>query len=472
MSWSIKYLIAIAIFFLPFLSQAQFGSYGLTNARNIVLANTYTANSYGLFSVGVNPGLLNKNPGGEEISVLFPNLTARGYGVSRTLASFNYYAGVIEEKAINSLDEEEVLEALEEGGTSSFSAIVGFFSAGVKPSEEIGTFAFTITDYIAAYLHFPGFVVDALNNNKPLDGSISLEEFTYKTWWIRSYGLSYSRRIYHNPDGNIFQSISGGASIKYYNGFVYQDIMINASAASSTQDTILTASFDATSRSSFSSDLTFLNIFQSGGKTPDNFLFPKAAGKRMGFDLGFSAELNKGITIGLAMTDIGKLEWSSNAGTRNIEASFAILGDIDETLIDSISSDASVSERNSGAFMVPLPTALRAGIAVQFNELFKKFPGQMRLAFDFNKGLNNEPSNSLKPRYSFGLEYQPGIKAPILLTGVTYDQRNETSWAMGLGYNAKFMEFYISTIDMVSLIKGKEIFSISAVFVWKINYIN
>lgn len=467
-----KYLLLILILYLPFKGYSQFGSYGLTNARNIGMANTYTANSYGLFSVGINPGLLNKMPDGEEVSILFPSLTARGYGVSQTLSSLDYYGGVIDDRAINRLDPEAIIEALTEGGYISLSAVIGFFSIGIKPSEEIGTFAFTMTDYIAAYLNFPGFVADALNNHKPLDGSLSLDEFTYKTWWIRSYGLSYSRRLYHDPDGKIFKSVSGGAALKYINGFVYQDIVINASAAASHQDTLFAASFDATSRNSFSSDMTFLNFFEPDGKEPDNFLFPKAAGKRMGFDLGFSAELNKGITLGLAITDIGKLEWGSNSGTRQIEASFAILGNLDETIIDSISSDATVSDRIDGSFTVPLPTAFRAGIAVQFDQLFKKFPGQMRLAFDFNKGFNNQPSNALKPRYSFGMEYQPAKKAPIILSGVTYDQLNNTEWAFGLGLNVRFMEFYVSTLDMLSIIQGKELFSISAIFLWKINYKN
>lgn len=465
-----KYLLLILILYLPFKGYSQFGSYGLTNARNIGMANTYTANSYGLFSVGINPGLLNKMPDGEEISILFPSLTARGYGVSRTLSSFNFYAGVIDDRAISRLDPELILETLTEGGSISLSAVIGFFSIGIKPSEEIGTFAFTMTDYIAAYLHFPGFVADALNNHKPLDGSISLNDFTYKTWWIRSYGLSYSRTLYDNPDGRILKSVSGGASIKYFNGFVYQDIVVNASAASSHQDTLLAASFDATIRSSFSSDMTFLNFLEPNGKEPDNILFPKAAGKRIGFDLGFSAEFQKGITVGFAITDIGKLDWSSNAGTRKIEASFAILGSLDEELIDSISADANVSRREEGAFTAPLPTTLRLGAAVQLDQLFKKFPGQMQLAFDFNKGFNNQPSNALKPRYSFGLEYQPAKKAPIILSGVTYDQLNNTAWAFGLGLNVRFMEFYISTLDMLSLIQGSEIFSISAIFLWKINY--
>ncbi|MEA3480111.1 MAG: DUF5723 family protein [Bacteroidota bacterium] len=311
-----------------------------------------------------------------------------------------------------------------------------------------------------------------MNNHKLFDGSISLDEFTYKTWWIRSYGLSYSRRLYHDPDGKIFKSVSGGVALKYFNGFVYQDIVINASAAASHQDTLFAASFDATSRNSFSSDMTFLNFFEPDGKEPGNILFPKAAGKRMGFDLGFSAELNKGITLGLAITDIGKLEWGSNSGTRQIEASFAILGNLDETIIDSISSDATVSDRIDGSFTVPLPTTFRAGIAVQFDQLFKKFPGQMRLAFDFNKGFNNQPSNALKPRYSFGMEYQPAKKAPIILSGLTYDQLNNTAWAFGLGLNVRFMEFYVSTLDMLSIIQGKELFSISAIFLWKIDYKN
>ncbi len=193
----------------------------------------------------------------------------------------------------------------------------------------------------------------------------------------------------------------------------------------------------------------------------------------MGFDLGFSAEINKGITVGLAMSDIGKLEWSSNAGTRRIEASFAILGNLDETLIDSISADASVSDREEGGFTVPLPTAIRAGVAVQLISFLISFQGQLRLAFDFNKGLNNEPSNSLTATlFILELNISLARKAPIILSGVTYDQLNETNWALGLGYNASFMEFYVSTLDMISIIQGRELFSISAIFNWKINYIN
>ena len=466
----IRNLLVLIILLCTSISYAQFGSYGLTNARNVGLANTYTANSYGLYSIGINPGLLNKMPDEEQISVLFPSLTARGYGLSRTIESFKYYVGIIDDRAINRIDSENLLNTLQEGGTASLSAVVGFFSVAVKPNEEIGTFAFTVTDYIAAYLHFPGFVADAVVNGIDFDGSLSLEEFTYKTWWIRSYGLSYSRRLFHDPEGKILQGITAGASIKYYNGFLYQDIVIDASAATSSQDTLLQASFNARSRNSFSSDLTFLNFFLEDGKEPDNFMFPKAAGKRMGFDLGFSAELNKGLTVGMALTDIGKLKWQSNAGKRNINASFYVFGNLDETLIDSISGDATVSDRIDEDFTVPLPTAFRLGVAWQFDQIFRRFPGQMRLAFDFNKGFNNEPSNFVKPRYSFGVEYRPTRVGPILLTGISYDKDNQTQWALGLGCDTKFMEFYISTMDMVSIIGGSEFFSISAIFHWKIHY--
>ena len=86
--------LIIILFFLTIPGYSQYGSYGLTNARNTGLANTYTANSHGLYAMGINPGLLNKMPGGEEISILFPSLTARGYGISNTLATLKYYAGI------------------------------------------------------------------------------------------------------------------------------------------------------------------------------------------------------------------------------------------------------------------------------------------------------------------------------------------------------------------------------------------
>jgi hypothetical protein len=466
------YLTLVVLLLFSLRGYSQFGSYGLTNARNIGLANTYTANSYGLYAVGINPGLLNKMPGGEEISILFPSLTARGYGVTNTLSTLEYYAGFTDKRSIARIDPDMILNTLTEGGTVSLSALIGLFSIACKPSEEIGTFAFTVSDYISAYLHFPGFVAEALGEGISFKGKITLEDFTYKTWWIRSYGLSYSRRLYYDPEGKILKSISGGAAVKYFNGFVYQDVLINSSAAASTQDTLLSASFDATVRNSYSSDLTFMNPFIKDGKDPDNFLFPKAAGKRMGLDLGMSAELAKSITLGLAITDIGKLTWSSNAGIRTIEASFAVLGDLDENIIDSFSAGAEVSDRIDEDFTVSLPTALRAGIAVQFDELFRKFPGMMRLAFDFNKGFNNEPSNFLQPRYSFAMEYQPGSKTPILLSGYSYDKLNKNYWALGLGYNSKFAEFYVSTLDMLAIIGGRELFSISAIFNWKINYRN
>jgi hypothetical protein len=465
-----KFVLLLLLITLSQEGFTQFGSSGLTNARNNGMANTYTANSYGLFSVGLNPGLLSKFPGDEEISILFPSLTARGYGVQKTLQTFNYYGGIFDRGSINRLTAEEFLATLQEDGTLGLSAVIGFFSIGYQPSEEIGTFAFSITDYIAAYLHFPGFVVDALNEETPLSYSVNLDDFVYKTWWIRSYAISYSRRLFHDPGGKVLRAINGGASLKYFNGFVYQDITINASVATSSEDTLFAASFDAQSRNSFSSDLTFMNPFIEDGNTPDNYLFPKAAAKRMGFDIGFSAELNRGITIGLAVTDIGKLNWQDNAGKREIQASFAILGDLDENLIDSIASDAYVSAREDDEFTISLPTAFRAGIALQFDEMFTKFPGRMQLAFDFNKGFNNEPSNFTKARYSAGLDYQPARKAPIILTGITTNENKQIEWAFGLGYNIKVMEVYISTIDMHSLVQGSKYFSISAIFNWKINF--
>jgi hypothetical protein len=418
----------------------------------------------------LNPGLLSKSPGGEEISILFPSLTARGYGIQKTLQSFDYYGGIFDRRSINKINGEELIAALQEDGTLGLSAVIGFFSIAFKPDEDIGTFAFTVTDYIAAYLHFPGFVVDVLNDEIPLDYAVSLTDFDYKTWWIRSYAISYSRRLYHDPDGNVLRTINGGASLKFFNGFVYQDITINASLATSSEDTLFSASFEAQSRNSFSSDLTFLNPFIEDGKTPNNYLFPKAAAKRMGFDIGFSADLNKGITIGLAVTDIGKLNWQDNAGKRDIQASFAVLGDLDETLIDSIASDANVSKRVDDDFTIPLPTAFRAGIALQFAEMFPKFPGRMQLAFDFNKGFNNQPSNFIKARYSVGLDYQPARKAPIILTGMTTNENRQIEWAFGLGYNINVMEVYLATVDMHSLVKGSKYFSISAIFNWKINF--
>jgi hypothetical protein len=98
-----------------------------------------------------------------------------------------------------------------------------------------------------------------------------------------------------------------------------------------------------------------------------------------------------------------------------------------------------------------------------------KFPGTFLFAFDYNQGLNNEPGNSLNPRFSFGIEWKPLDWIPYIRSGVSFGGLLGFHWGLGLGIDAGFLEFNIGTLDLQSVLvpeKGKY-FSIALDSVWK-----
>jgi hypothetical protein len=107
-------------------------------------------------------------------------------------------------------------------------------------------------------------------------------------------------------------------------------------------------------------------------------------------------------------------------------------------------------------------------VALNFQEMFKRFPGELLLGFDYNQGLNTQPSNFKAPRFSMGFEYRYKPNWPILIGGYTYDLLDIGRAAIGLGYKTWFMDVYVSTIDIFSIVSGGPRFSASLVARWKL----
>jgi len=67
------FLIALIFLLGSFSLLAQYGSFGITDARSVGMGNTYTASSYGVFSMGKNPALLSSNlDDSKSINILLP----------------------------------------------------------------------------------------------------------------------------------------------------------------------------------------------------------------------------------------------------------------------------------------------------------------------------------------------------------------------------------------------------------------
>jgi len=458
-------------------SQAQYGSFGVTDARSLGMGNTYTATTFDLYAIGKNPGLLSNKGGEHKVSFIFPNLTAQQYGITEAISTFDYYTtSKMRESGLITLNKERLELALENNGLIFLDMLLGFFSASYHPNERIGSFAFSMSDYMTGYVKIPTVVLDVNYGDDIPDGEFSLDDFAFKSWWIRTYAISYSRYIYkdkslyrNNP--GLIKSISAGITSKYVMTYAYTDIGVSAHANYSTATQTLSGDYQAHAIYSFSEDLGIANTFHQGNTDPDpppGFMKLKPAGRGYGFDIGAGAELRKGWILGLAITDLGSIKWSGQATTSDFEGYIDVSGVIEYEDIDSLSHNISLTNESKQTFNTPMPTTLRLGVALKFEDMFKQFPGELMVGFDYNQGLNNQPSNFTASRFSLGFQYRYKPKWPILIGGYTYDLLNVGRGAIGLGYDTWFVDVYVSTIDVFSMVTGGPRFSASLVARWKL----
>ncbi len=469
------FIIISVLMFLSSGMKAQYGSYGVTDARSLGMGNTYNATTFDLYAIGKNPALLSNKGGDHKVSIIFPNLTAQQYGVGDALSTLDYYTtNKFRSDGLITLDKEKFRLAIDNNGLLFVDMLLGFFSAAYHPNEKIGSFAFSMSDYMTGFMDIPDIILEVNYGAEVPGGSFSLDQFTFKSWWIRTYAVSYSRYVYkdkslYRGNAGLVKSISAGITSKYVMTYAYTDIGLSANANYSTATQTLSGSYQANATYSFSDDLGIANSFHAENREPPpGFMKLKPAGRGYGFDLGASAELRKGWIIGLAVTDLGSIKWTGSARSSDFDGYIDISGVIDNETLDSLASEINLVNENSENFRTPMPTAFRLGVALKFEEMFKRFPGELLVGFDYNQGLNNQPSNFLASRFSIGFQYRYKPKWPILIGGYTYDLLDVGRGAIGLGYDTWFMDVYVSTIDLFSYVVGGPRFSASLVARWKL----
>jgi hypothetical protein len=468
------YLAIILSLFFFGTASGQYGSYGVTDARSLGMGNTYNATSFDLYAIGKNPGLLSKTDANCKVTLIFPNLTAQQYGVNSTLNTFDYYTtNRLRSDGLVTINEEKFKVALENNGKLFVDGLIGFFSAAYHHSERIGSFAFSMSDYISGFLDVPDVVLDINYGAEVPDGSVAFNDFNFKAQWIRTYALSYSRYVYrdnslHRNDPGIIKSISAGLTAKYVLTYAYTDIELDAQLNYTSATQTLTGNFDAHAIHSFSPDISKANAFVEENKEPRGFLAMRPAGKGYSFDIGGAAELKKGWVIGVAVTDLGRINWKGSAFKSDFEGYIDISGAIDNETIDSIAAGITLDNQTQDNFTTSMPTAVRLGLALNFEDMFKRFPGELLVGIDYNQGLNNEPSNSTKSRFSIGFHYRIKPKWPILIGGYTISSFDSGRGAIGLGYSHWLFDVYLSTIDLTDIVSGGDRFSASLVARWKL----
>lgn len=458
-------VVMIVIMIMTSSLHAQFGAYGLTDARSNALGNSHNASSYTLFSLGSNPSLLAANSFNRHtVQVLFPSATLQSYSIS-TLDDFLSIFSSRPPELLRSLTGKKLLEAYRSIGQVSLQGVINFVSIGYQPSPKVGYFAFHTSEFITSSLKLPSVLIDFGKKGK-IDGSASLNDFEFNSWWLRNYSISYARAIETGWENGL-DRIWLGASMKYIQGFMYTEMAVRSSLALGTEDNLLEGSYRMGIRYSFSENLMSGSLFDSNRAV---FRYPNLSpsGKGFGVNIGASFHFSKGVVVGVSVTDLGSISWEKNSRNSILQGGIRIDRDVTLDELKNLFDSIYVAQDDISEFTTPLATVFRFGLVFSVEEMVKHFPGKLQVALDINQALTDAPGNYDPPRFSLGAEYHPKPRLPIVLTGFSYDQYNNFRWGFGLGYKVRFMDFYLSTLDMLSFFNDEARTSVSFSILWTI----
>ncbi len=438
---------------------SQGGSIGASDARSMGMAKTYTASSFGLYSLGINPANLYRDSTKKVeliIPLPLPNITANIGTNFMTIDEYNYFFGYSTTDStgkkigryLNTADKQRLKDLFADGGTFTSDLEVRLFAVSVKPNDKFGTIAFSISDVISSNVTFPKGIIDlGIDGNLP-NKVFNFNDTALKSWWLRKYSLSYARSLDIFP---FFKSFSFGVSFNIVSGYAYAGLDHVNTQLTTGDGNVITGKGDFLAYSAFSPDFHVKYDFDSTSTKQDASvsMFPTPAGGGFGFDFGFNARISESTSIGFAVTDIGSITWDKNAAQYSSNKAIYLDDLSNKDQLDSLKN--ALTGKGGGkyisSFSTPLATALRLGIAIQLDKMLDgNFPGKMLLAFDYNQGFNDQPRNSMKPRFSFGADWQLGLFA--LRTGFSFGGFDKFNWGMGIGFDFKILELNFGTPDM------------------------
>jgi hypothetical protein len=341
-------------------------------------------------------------------------------------------------KHLEDADKQAILNAFR-GGIGEIAAEVSVRPVGMSfQIESIGGFALTMTDHIAGSVKIPNdYLRFVLYGNTP--GSVyDFSATSAKASWLREYALSYGGTL---PHPGFMEWLSIGASVKLVHGYGYYDVQqFNTSLTTSENGTL-------TGHASYQTRLVGADPTKAGSGF---YLTPfgmNVYGNGTGFDLGVAGGLSDFVTIGVSLTDIGKVNWEDQ-----IEETYAdttLVVDDPRTVQDGTAIEQALQgkKRKGELFSTSLPTTFRAGAAFQIDKLLGWLPGEMVLGVDFNKGLVDEPGTTTHSRVSAGVEWKLLAFLPIR-SGVSFGGTDRMNYAFGFGLNLGFFDLDVATENM------------------------
>lgn len=421
------------------------------NVRGMGMARTYVATSRGLDAVGINPATLALED--DKLTVSLAPLGVHAGSDFLTLGLYNDYFTGVETghgrvgKYLDDADKQRILDAFR-GGVGEATADASVRLLGISYQiESVGGFAFTITDQVAGSIRLPSeYVRFLLYGNTP--GSIfDFSQTKAKVSWLREYALSFGGSI---PHPSFMKWLALGAAMKLVDGFGYYEVVEFNTSLETADNGILTG------HASYLSRLAGLDpTRENSGFSASPFGRP-AYGHGSAFDLGLAGGITDYLTVGLSITDIGKMNWESQIEETYVDT-LLIVDDPQEVRDGKAIENSLKGKKRPGApFSSALPTTVRLGVALEVEKVVEWMPGQMILAADYNKGIADAPGTTLYSRFSLGMEWKLLSFLP-LRTGISFGGTDRSNYALGFGLRAGFFDLDVATENLDLLWSGESV---------------
>ncbi len=421
-----------------------------TNVRGMGMARTFVGSSKGLDAVGINPANLAMKD--DVFTVSLAPFGVHAGSDFLTYGTYNkYFTGTqtTSGRVATYLDEnakQDILSAFD-GGVGEISADVSARLLGISLQiESVGGFAFTVTDQLAASVSVPRQYLEFALYGNPPGSRYDFSGTNAKASWLREYALSFGGII---PHFGFLDWMSIGGSVKLVQGFGYYEFgQFNTSLATS-EDGILTGQVSYTSRIAGKDPNT-------GSFTPGIFGMP-VAGNGTGFDIGIAGGTQSGITFGLSLVDIGKVNWEGNIEETTADTTLVVDDPRQVEDGQAITNSLKGKTKSGAPFSTSLPTTFRAGVAFQVDKLIEWVPGELIFGVDFNQGLVDAPGATTKGRISTGIEWKL-LKFLPIRTGISFGGTDRVNYALGFGINLGFFDLDLAT-ENIELLMSPDNFS-------------
>lgn len=448
-------------------SNAQYGAYGLSDAYTSGLAGS------GLAQKSPNSYLNNMASAFDDsdssfFHITLPNINAQAYTNTISLKDFNYYFGhpESERKYLSEVDKENLKKSFTNDGYFLANVSIIPISFKIKPSNSLGTFVFSVSDFISTNLIIPQDLVDLTLFGNEVNKDYSFKELKLQTWYTRNYSLGYAMNILSGDSSSAIKFLNVGLNAKYYQGFAHSDFQIESGSLYTASDHKIKGNYVAKANTSHVAGLLKLDPFYDGNDSTDFSPLPESKSNGFGFDISAFIAFKKGIRVAIALNDIGSITWQDNAKEYTMSQNFELTDLLDNKRIDSLLDGNNKTDKSISSFSSSLPTNLKMGVTLPLDSLGMN--SGLTLMLDFAFGLNNSAFNNKNAKLSLAAEFKPSNSLPYLISGVTNDYSGKFRWSMGLGYSSSLLDVIISNYDVKSLFGDSNHTSVSFLLCWKI----